>query len=641
MTTFRQESIDGHHISVLKSALQKYIRRGDVDKALWVCSRLDAFRDASDQHGGERIRTNFLHRLMVIFLEDIGFCGLGDWGVIDHALLDVCIGGRKCPGRRRDAEIRMIKMAVRLMCSRDKSRNCSHIRAFAIAEPSHLAGTKLDGNPLPTGSISCAVLARQLFTTGDDAERFDMIAAYYPNDGRIQLAQKWYRELKLREQFMTWCVLLSDMVSHADALKEWHVRVGREAFSFEAAAAKALEESAKESGDWSEFEGVDLHFEDYVIDKHTNSRNRNRSTEFFAEHGAVVIPESKRVNPLLKWFYMKERGVTVGPEPEDDGGHWRKFMSIPLVKRGDSAAQEEEEARCQKRPRVEVAGMSGCAAAASVDASISQGEAPASAAPSCGDVAAAGSTDEVAAAASHATAEYRYESKFGELVTRIQLTTAASKTDVYMVRRDDQLYVVKGPYKTDEVIDRYIAYQQEKRSMGMPVLQVWKEMLIPDRWPEGTALGVRNRLQRGPGIHRAYPFLVSLSVLRMEDLVVRSHESKVWPTTTVLSPNEVPAHFRALRELGVEQERIDVLNAMGYRKLRGLGDLAMRNFLRVDGRIVSIDEECVRSGGLDLSHELTRENYTVLSEWYATYGDKMVPSLRDVLSREFQHCKRM
>jgi hypothetical protein len=42
----RERGRDGKKLSELKSGLQKYIRRGEVDKALWCAGELFSFRDA-------------------------------------------------------------------------------------------------------------------------------------------------------------------------------------------------------------------------------------------------------------------------------------------------------------------------------------------------------------------------------------------------------------------------------------------------------------------------------------------------------------------------------------------------------------------------------------------------------------------
>ena len=67
---FRNEvSWNGFGSDVMKSGLQKYIRRGITEKALFCAGELDLFKEALER--GETIRTNFLHRLMVIYLEDV------------------------------------------------------------------------------------------------------------------------------------------------------------------------------------------------------------------------------------------------------------------------------------------------------------------------------------------------------------------------------------------------------------------------------------------------------------------------------------------------------------------------------------------------------------------------------------------
>ena len=81
ITKFRSERIwNGFSLDVLKSALQKYIRRSNVEMAYYVAMELDMFRHAD---GGKRILTNFYHRLMVIFIEDIGLGNYEAWQTVD------------------------------------------------------------------------------------------------------------------------------------------------------------------------------------------------------------------------------------------------------------------------------------------------------------------------------------------------------------------------------------------------------------------------------------------------------------------------------------------------------------------------------------------------------------------------------
>lgn len=68
ITTFRHEvTANGFDFGCMKSGAQKYIRRGNEDKALRCVEEMDRFAEIG--HAGERLRTNMLHRLQIIFLE--------------------------------------------------------------------------------------------------------------------------------------------------------------------------------------------------------------------------------------------------------------------------------------------------------------------------------------------------------------------------------------------------------------------------------------------------------------------------------------------------------------------------------------------------------------------------------------------
>lgn len=69
----------------LKSGLQKYIRRDIEDKALRCATELYCFRLV----GGKAIYTNLIHRLMIIYLEDIGPANYELWILFDLLLTEL------------------------------------------------------------------------------------------------------------------------------------------------------------------------------------------------------------------------------------------------------------------------------------------------------------------------------------------------------------------------------------------------------------------------------------------------------------------------------------------------------------------------------------------------------------------------
>ena len=74
--TFRHEKIGGHSVRVLKSALQKAIRRKDIDTGLMVLYILDNVKDSMGSRA-KSIRTNVMNRLIVCMSEEINIHELG------------------------------------------------------------------------------------------------------------------------------------------------------------------------------------------------------------------------------------------------------------------------------------------------------------------------------------------------------------------------------------------------------------------------------------------------------------------------------------------------------------------------------------------------------------------------------------
>ena len=104
-----ERSYNGYTLDVMKSALQKYIRRCDPVKAIYAAAEMDLFafsKDEDDKPNGEGIRSNFIHRLMVIFMEDVFSLGL--WSEIDTLIFQLLslreqrTGGKKGKNKKDD-----------------------------------------------------------------------------------------------------------------------------------------------------------------------------------------------------------------------------------------------------------------------------------------------------------------------------------------------------------------------------------------------------------------------------------------------------------------------------------------------------------------------------------------------------------
>ena len=76
-TKYGQEiSLNGYSLQTLYLSLDNYIKKGDFNKAIYVGIELDIFQCVSE---GERIFKNFIKKLMLIYLEDLGVSAIGIW----------------------------------------------------------------------------------------------------------------------------------------------------------------------------------------------------------------------------------------------------------------------------------------------------------------------------------------------------------------------------------------------------------------------------------------------------------------------------------------------------------------------------------------------------------------------------------
>lgn len=124
-----ESSYNNYNVSDLKSALQKYIRRAETDKALFCAWELYLFKLVE---GGKRIYTNFLHRLMIITLEDI--CDVNTFLKV-HNLFELLL---KDNNKKKDENTKTLERnieienniyaIVKILCESVKSRENSFYR---------------------------------------------------------------------------------------------------------------------------------------------------------------------------------------------------------------------------------------------------------------------------------------------------------------------------------------------------------------------------------------------------------------------------------------------------------------------------------------------------------------------------------
>jgi len=543
--TFRQEkSLHGFRLDILKSALQKYIRRSDYEKAIFCAGELDLFAEIS---GGERIRTNFIHRLMIIFLEDIGLGGIALWPAIDERI-DILLKERKKDDRNREKEIQTIHELIFILTSVPKLRIASFVKNYWSCD-----AQDNDYKEVST-YITPEIQSKFTFMASIENPTLKELSSTLSDHKDLPLIRKWYKELKtLSENFLCWTVPLCADIFGSDKI--------------------AVPSSMPDHKNWNYMRNSDPpKFDPFVFDKHTHSQSGNKTTAFFAEHGSHVEPESILVKnesvAWLKWLYLTKRDLVL-PKPQ----------KVEIQK----AEKNEEEAKDEKSQDYQEPDWN----------------------------------------------SIQSETDIGTFIMRIQLTTSKSKCDVYLVERDGRPYIVKGPYPDSTVIDRFLELQQFKAKYGMTSIKARKILCLPDRWPEGVPLGIRNDVDRS----KKFGFLISDSLIPISGFVSRIHGSKIWPKTQVMDPEKTFLHAE-IDQLD-EQGILDYYCCIGFRLKFGLSDMAKRNFLCVGGRVYSIDEESIKSE-IDLKNELKGDRWKFLSEKWSEYEEKIPASLAVLLAPCFE-----
>jgi hypothetical protein len=549
-----ERSAGGFGLSVLKSALQKYIRRGNTVQALRAVREFHSFASAISDGcaaeiiaGVKRIRTNYVHRLMVIAIEDIG----------DSVFLEMTIplfrliapAGFSCkPAASRQAEAAFVQLA----CEWPKSRAGSHAKAVATC----------------VGSLPAMALAQQRYPEIDNALRaFQSSRATspdqddWPKQFRVALEKRsltalfwgWHiaengagctpsprfpRRRKpiwlvlgtlvdvchssTNPELLRWAAVSQYFLPHVQNLIERHLYWLLPTLSaiarspkyppvphFDAFFAPEVFVSL-----YQQVASGPLEIADYVMDQHTGRRVENAGARF-ASVGCVVEPEVPPCTASFREFYVERKHL-------DDG-----------------AADAGE-------PRKSEIGS------------------------------------------------YSF-------VLRAQLVTGHGKTDTYFAwprsPREGSLQVVKGPYASAADPSHAVLVNHLKGVLGLPAIRDLRvEHLVPDRWPEGTPLGLRNRLRSAGRGGVEVPFLVGSSWVEERDLITKFHSSKLWPRTIVpdWQTAALAAHaFSPLKKAYSSELFSQYVRTLLLRAALGVGDQADRNFIVIGNgsALASIDED--------------------------------------------------
>jgi len=374
------KSYYGYRLDVLKSALQKYLRRKELKKMEWVMTELYMFRFADSRAMG--VLSNVLNRVKIFNDEEMCFV---DWNryLKVHELIEEFEKNDK-------VGLNILLKICKILVDCKMLRLNSDIKCYYILCVDKY-GLKLKDAEVNEGKVLRYV------KEGDDKECLDLFGKF------IDLFEKGsedccYYALKLIEKeeknkvkcgrrirrtgpsYMVWDYLLSkcknknnkDFINVMEyRLKEYHKKRGERPIFMTASIYMALyynDIDWNEEIDYSKYdvsdqdvinmlnERVKLDIDDYCIDMHcSEGRKKGKNKRDFVLEGSLVVDEySKYSKPEWREFYIKlglehAKKVESGELPaKGRRGRKKKSVKDMLVKKVKKEIKKVENKEIKK-----------------------------------------------------------------------------------------------------------------------------------------------------------------------------------------------------------------------------------------------------------------------------------------------------
>lgn len=573
MLKYRNEkSLNGFSLDVLKSAMQKYIRRGILDKALYAAIEMYFFEcvntdDENEKRIQKSIYTNFIHRLMITYLEDVGLGALNLWNEFDP-IFDQLLSKK---GNKKDNLKNIMKIIYGLTTSHHtripshfngiynilfnadldiRNNNRKLIKEYFeyfplvkkimddidqkskvvdLKDPKTLQ--KLLYISIKNNSLDAFYWAK-LIDENDEIPKkgrkkdevskvkliFDTYSKALKENGidieeYIEMYKKWYLELyTLKERFLTYYILLIGLLVKID----WNEIKGQVIEFNDKKYKKLVTKNLIDEP---------IKFDDFVYDMHTRiGKNKGKDAEEFVKEGSKVVNDLN-LFPEIKRFYDFSKLLT----------QKNKVNKEYLI---------EEKIEDEKKNEI----------VEEIESKI-----------------------------------FNKESERFELVVRVQLVCSTFRQDTYFAKdkKTGQVVFVKGPFKNEEQADFAISVMNLRKDLGERFIQMEKVMLIPDLLE--SPLSQRNSCDK----KKKYAFLVSENLCK-EPFKTKMHSSKLWPETEVVDWEKMEK-CRPFNAIEADDEIFfEYVKHLLFRKIIRVGDIADRNFLLVNEKdLYSVDEDAI------------------------------------------------
>ena len=276
-----------YQYDILKSGIQKYIRRSVEDKALLCLAKLLKLYSNSRQW------FNLVKRLGVIACEDITIANLSAIYYVMRNIITICNGSTDYSSMTFETKYKLLAPLVLILCKSEKCRITDHIY--------HGIYSKIEDIPKITEIIDGNTVTKELSLDECIELRHDGLIYYWIFADKQQILDKIKKKMStiknienyfdtldinaknVREGFLMYYVFILTYVHNISFEKiEYEVNI-----------------------DLYNYNGEEnFIIDDYVIDKHTSlGRTRGKNIHDFINNGSFVYPESNLTNQCYKQIY--------------------------------------------------------------------------------------------------------------------------------------------------------------------------------------------------------------------------------------------------------------------------------------------------------------------------------------------------
>jgi hypothetical protein len=574
-TEFRNEkSYNNYSLDILKSALQKYIRRGEIDKAIYFAIEVSLFIFKENDLNRKRIITNFIHRLQIIFLEDVGLSCYNIIPYIDKLFDKLFL-------RDENSFLIIFLNLVYTMCKNKHTRVCSHyhnlfnmyrdnqkdleeylkyfpsIKKYFYLVKKNKSQFRNYEQSIEKKTIDIGFWAKNMTILDENKLKMSNIKKIFEpllkeEITNIEIMMKWTKELSaLNESFLPYYTSIIYYLFKKDIKQTGQIYYLKEDQILDYIKINLREKFV---------------LDDYVIDMHTyEGKILEKNTENFIYEGSLVENELY-INKITE--------------------EWKNFYNFSKLLCKEGIIDENFLPEDLNKKEIDI----------------------------------------------KSNFEFNRESEIFELVTRAQLVTSKYKQDTYYAidKRDNKTKFVKGPYLTTEKIELIKNITEIRKLLNLNYVNFEILELIPDLLD--SPLSSRNNIEN----NKKYHFIVYDNLIT-DNLITKKHSSKLWPITEVLDFDKMEKYkFTIVRNKNQTILRQYVIQLM-FRAIVGLGDLADRNFLPIDDKLYSLDEESLNDD-LNILKELKKEKSEIvvrIIDSYKTEFKNILICWKNILENTF------